>query len=64
MIELTLSDIANIVEGTHSGGDVRIQQVTTDTRAIETGALFIALVGERFDAHDFCQQAVDKGARH
>ncbi|NUW73592.1 UDP-N-acetylmuramoyl-tripeptide--D-alanyl-D-alanine ligase [Vibrio mediterranei] len=62
MIALTLSDIANIVEGTQSGGEVQIQEVTTDTRAIQSGALFIALVGERFDAHDFCQQAADKGA--
>ncbi len=62
MIALTLSDIANIVEGTQSGGEVQILEVTTDTRAIQSGALFIALVGERFDAHDFCQQAADKGA--
>lgn len=62
MIKLALSDIATIVGGTLSGEDTQIEQVTTDTRAIEPGALFIALVGERFDAHDFCQQAADKGA--
>lgn len=36
--------------------------VTTDTRKINPGALFIALSGERFDGHDFLQQAVQQGA--
>lgn len=62
MIELTLTDIAAIVDGQLVGESVHITDVTTDTRAIEAGALFIALVGERFDAHDFAEQAVDKGA--
>lgn len=62
MIELSLTDIAAIVDGQLVGESVHITDVTTDTRAIEAGALFIALVGERFDAHDFAKQAVDKGA--
>ncbi|WP_234494508.1 UDP-N-acetylmuramoyl-tripeptide--D-alanyl-D-alanine ligase [Vibrio maritimus] len=62
MIELSLTDIAAIVDGQLVGESVHITDVTTDTRAIEAGALFIALVGERFDAHDFAEQAVDKGA--
>ncbi len=39
-----------------------ITGVSTDTRAIERGALFVALKGERFDAHDFLQEAKDRGA--
>jgi UDP-N-acetylmuramoyl-tripeptide--D-alanyl-D-alanine ligase len=34
----------------------------TDTRTIAPGDLFVALVGERFDAHDFLRQAVASGA--
>lgn len=34
----------------------------TDTRADLTGQLFVALKGESFDAHDFVNAAVDKGA--
>jgi UDP-N-acetylmuramoyl-tripeptide--D-alanyl-D-alanine ligase len=37
-------------------------RVWTDTRTIARGDLFVALVGERFDAHDFLQQAVTSGA--
>lgn len=37
--------------------------VGTDTRAMEPGTLFVALVGERFDAHDFLTQAAGRGAR-
>ena len=36
--------------------------VSTDTRTIGEGSLFVALEGERFDAHDFLAQAVDAGA--
>ncbi len=36
--------------------------VTTDTRKIEDGMLFVALKGERFDGHDFIAQAAEKGA--
>ena len=36
--------------------------VSTDTRALVPGALFVALEGERFDAHDFLGEARAKGA--
>lgn len=36
--------------------------VVTDTRGMETGALFVALVGERFDGHAFARQAAKAGA--
>jgi UDP-N-acetylmuramoyl-tripeptide--D-alanyl-D-alanine ligase len=36
--------------------------VSTDTRAIPAGALFVALQGERFDAHAFLAEAREKGA--
>lgn len=37
-------------------------RVWTDTRTVEAGDLFVALIGERFDAHDFLKDAVAKGA--
>lgn len=36
--------------------------VTTDTRKVEEGMLFVALKGEKFDGHDFIAQATQKGA--
>ena len=36
-------------------------QVGTDTRALVPGSLFVALVGERFDAHDYLAAARDAG---
>jgi UDP-N-acetylmuramoyl-tripeptide--D-alanyl-D-alanine ligase len=40
----------------------RISKVSTDTRRPGRGALFVALKGERYDAHDFLQQALEAGA--
>ncbi|MGH7751360.1 MAG: Mur ligase family protein, partial [Gemmatimonadales bacterium] len=37
--------------------------VATDTRTIPKGALFVALAGERFDAHQFLKDAKARGAR-
>jgi len=62
MIKVTLSQMADITRGELFGNNLVIDAVSTDTRAIDKGALFVALVGERFDAHNFCQQAVDAGA--
>ncbi len=43
-------------------GSAIFGRVWTDTRTIEPGDLFVALAGERFDAHDFLADAVAKGA--
>ena len=43
-------------------GGAALRDVVTDTRAIAPGDVFVALRGERFDAHDFLADAVAKGA--
>lgn len=43
-------------------GAQAVRSVTTDTRALQPGDCFVALVGERFDAHDFLDLAVERGA--
>jgi UDP-N-acetylmuramoyl-tripeptide--D-alanyl-D-alanine ligase len=40
----------------------RIERVHTDTRSLQPGDLFVALKGERFDAHEFLPQAKAAGA--
>ncbi|GLT15972.1 UDP-N-acetylmuramoyl-tripeptide--D-alanyl-D-alanine ligase [Vibrio algivorus] len=62
MIPFSLQQLALITSGNLIGDNSDITSVTTDTRSVESGALFVALIGERFDAHDFCQQAADSGA--
>ena len=43
-------------------GGIPLRTVTTDTRALQPGDVFVALRGERFDAHDFLAEAAGKGA--
>lgn len=57
-----LKEIASIIKGKLMGEDVSFTGVSTDTRTISPGDLFVALVGEKFDAHDFLEQAREKGA--
>jgi UDP-N-acetylmuramoyl-tripeptide--D-alanyl-D-alanine ligase len=44
------------------GEDVRFLSVSTDSRTLARGALFVALRGERFDGHRFLDAARDRGA--
>jgi UDP-N-acetylmuramoyl-tripeptide--D-alanyl-D-alanine ligase len=44
------------------GADASFHSVVTDTRRDCTGALFVALRGERFDGHDYVARAVEQGA--
>src|SRR5687768_13897866 len=46
-----------------SGAAASYTAVSTDTRTIAPGALFVALAGDRFDAHEFLKDAVARGAR-
>lgn len=53
---------ARLVAGDMDAGNVIFRRVHTDTRTLQTGDLFVALQGERFDANDFLQEAKAKGA--
>src|SRR5258707_4800473 len=44
------------------GEDVRFRSVSTDSRTLKRGALFVALSGERFDGHRFIGAAKERGA--
>jgi UDP-N-acetylmuramoyl-tripeptide--D-alanyl-D-alanine ligase len=54
MKPLQLSDIARMTGGRLHGGDVVVDAIATDTRALPVGGavLFVALKGERFDGHE------------
>ena len=61
-MKLRLTDIASWVGGHLHGAGGFIDGVSTDTRTITPGALFVALKGERYDAHDFVGTAHERGA--
>lgn len=55
--------LAAVLTAAAPRGADALRAVTTDTRAIAPGDLFLALAGERFDAQDFLAEAVARGAR-
>ncbi len=63
MIRTSLQQLCDVLAARLVGNNCEIQAVTTDTRQVPESALFVALVGERFDAHDFAQQAQENGAQ-
>jgi UDP-N-acetylmuramoyl-tripeptide--D-alanyl-D-alanine ligase len=48
--------------GLGGGDDTPYAGISTDTRTLESGALFVALKGERFDGHDHLAKAAEAGA--
>lgn len=65
MIPMTLAQIAQVTDGqllNCSDATQKVSHISTDTRTVSAGALFLALLGERFDAHAFVDQATTKGA--
>jgi len=59
---LLLSEIAAPVRGRLVGADVAFSAVSTDSRKIEPGQLFVALAGPNFDGHDYLNEVAGKGA--
>ena len=59
---MMLSEVARAVGVPFNGTDQRIRGVSTDTRTLLRGELFVALVGEHFDGHQFIAAAQRRGA--
>lgn len=57
-----LSALVKALDATLQGEDVYFTRVSTDTRKVESGDLFVALRGERFDGGEFVVQAIQSGA--
>jgi UDP-N-acetylmuramoyl-tripeptide--D-alanyl-D-alanine ligase len=62
MEPLMLSRIAALLGAPLVGADVRVESVSTDSRRIAPGSLFVALRGARFNGHRFLAQAQAAGA--
>lgn len=61
-MELSLSQIAAVLGVDLIGEDRMFSQVSINTRTMADGDLFVALKGDNFDAHDYVQEAEQKGA--
>ncbi|MCV9878409.1 UDP-N-acetylmuramoyl-tripeptide--D-alanyl-D-alanine ligase [Brenneria izbisi] len=62
MIRVSLRQLASVLSAQLIGDSIDIDEVSTDTRKLSAGCLFIALKGEKFDAHDYALDAVKNGA--
>ena len=58
----SLAEFARAMGGTLSGADASFVGVSTDSRSLAAGELFVALSGPRFDAHEFVAAAAARGA--
>ncbi len=65
MLELTVRQILACTKGKLMNKDIaeeKITSIVTDSRQVTKGSLFICIEGEKFDGHDFCQDAFNNGA--
>jgi UDP-N-acetylmuramoyl-tripeptide--D-alanyl-D-alanine ligase len=64
-MKLSLNELKNILDGSVvnvADENLNFLDVSTDTRQLKPGALFVPLVGEKFDGHDFIESAFESGA--
>ena len=59
---MSLKEAAAAVGGELHGAPVRFSGVSTDSRRVSAGDLFVALAGERFDGNDYVAEAAVRGA--
>lgn len=61
-LDITFAEIAEMNESATYETNFRIGSVSTDTRHISPGDTFVAIHGEKFDGHDFIEDAISNGA--
>lgn len=64
---LTIKDIlratgGEIISKSGNAAGLEFNEITTDSRKINDGVLFIPIAGDRFDGHDFIKSAIEHGA--
>lgn len=62
MMAWRLSELVRCAPGQIVGNDCAFNSVSTDSRTLQQGALFVALSGPSFDGHDFVAAAAERGA--
>lgn len=61
-MNFSIKKIAEWLNDSSCSNDLHCHSISIDSRNIQPGALFIAIIGENFDGHDFVKQAEQKGA--
>lgn len=62
MIAWSVSELGRIARGETLGDNVAFTSISTDTRTLQPGALFVALRGDNFDGHEYVAAAAKSGA--
>ncbi len=62
LIDQKLIKLAEIGKGKLIGEDSSFYKISTDTRSINEGDVFLALKGDTYDGHDYLDEAIKKGA--
>ena len=64
MENVSVQDIVLATGGVLLSGDdgVMLNKIRLDSRQVETGDLFVPIIGEKVDAHKFLEQVAEKGA--
>ena len=61
-MNLKVSDVANFLSSSFEGTDRVLRNVVIDSRDVKIGDLFLAILGNNFDGHEFIENAIDNGA--
>ena len=62
MRAMCLSELEQPLQGHLLGGYREFSRVSTDSRSLQAGELFVALAGDNFDGHDYLAQVAASGA--
>lgn len=65
MISITVDELCKMIKGAAAKTQIRsvsVAGVSTDTRTIKEGTLFVPLIGTHYDGHDYLEEAFRSGA--
>ena len=62
--EIAVKEVSSAINGSQKSGspDALVKGLSTDSRKMKPGYIFLALKGERYDGHNFLNNAINAGA--
>ena len=61
-MNLKVSDIANFLSSTFEGTDRVIRKIVINSRNVKTGDLFLAILGTKYNGHDFIKNEIGRAS--